>query len=160
MADSDSSTPTCVVSWPSAPLTHSLVNKSLQALNIPLIITSSVPPIVGNSFLIQWSSYDQIDHDLTHSQRQIVLSSSYIFRKGLIRKHFLSRCIHSYVVKHSTSSLIWATPRTFEFELSFSDELDELWADDLWELGEELANSPSWWILKPSVLFGSTLLSI
>jgi hypothetical protein len=120
-------------------------------LSIPLIITSSIPPVIENSFLIQWSSYDLIDHGLTHSQRQNVLSSSYIFRKALIRKHFLSHCIRSYVTKYSNSSLIRATPRTFELELSFSDELDELWADELWELGEELVNSPSWWILKPSV---------
>jgi tubulin---tyrosine ligase len=154
------SPPTCVVSWPSAPLTYSLVIKSLQALNTPLIITSSIPdPPAGNLFLFQWSSYDQIDHTLTHSHSQNVLSSSYIFRKALIRKHFLSRCLRSYVTKHSASSLIRATPRTFEFELSFSDELDELWADDLWELGAELVNSPSWWILKPSVPSESRLLS-
>jgi len=151
---------TCVVSWPSAPLTLSLVKQSLQALNIPIIITSSVPPIDENSFLIQWSSYDQIDHNLTHSHRQNVLSSSYIFRKALIRKHFLSQCIRLYVTKHPTSSLTRATPRTFEFELSFSDELDELWVDDLWELGAELVNSSSWWILKPSVTFGSGLLPV
>ena len=159
---SSSMPPTCVVSWPSAPLTRSLVEKSLQALNTPLVITSSIPrpPVVENKFLIQWSSYDHIDHNLTHSNRQTVLSSSYIFRKALIRKHFLSRSIRSYVTKRSTSSLKWATPRTFEFELSFSDELDELWADDLWELGKELDNAPSWWILKPSViLLGNFCLS-
>lgn len=143
-------TPTCFVSWPSAPLTYSLVKKSLQALNTSLTITS-IPPVEGNSFLIQWSTYDQIDHNLTYSHRQNVLSSSYIFRKALIRKHFLSGCIRSYVTKHSTSSLIRATPRTFEFELSFSDELDELWADDLWELGAEIVDSSSWWILKPGM---------
>jgi tubulin--tyrosine ligase len=152
--------PTCVVSWPSAPLTSSLVTKSLQVLNTPLTLVPSVPPVVGSSSLVQWSSYDQIDHNLTHSHRQNVLSSSYIFRKALIRKHFLSRCIRSYVTKHPTSSLTRATPRTFEFELSFSDELDELWADDLWELGEELINAPSWWILKPSVRFEANILSI
>jgi tubulin--tyrosine ligase len=158
--DSDSESPTCVVSWPSAPLTYSLVTKALQVLDTPLTLASSVPPVLGNSYLVQWSSYDQIDHNLTHSYRQNVLSSSYIFRKALIRKHFLARCIRSYVTKHATSSLIWATPRTFEFELSFSDELDELWADDLWELGEELTNAPSWWILKPSVRSDTNVRSI
>jgi tubulin---tyrosine ligase len=151
--------PTCFVSWPSAPLTYSLVINALKALNTDLTITSSLPSVVGKSFLIQWSSYDQIDHTLTHSNSQNVLSSCYIFRKALIRKHFLSRCIRSYVTKHLTSSLSRATPRTFDFELSFPDELDELWADDLWELGTELVNSPSWWILKPSVSFDSILLS-
>lgn len=42
-----------------------------------------------------------------------------------------------------------AWPRTYEIEISFADELDELFADELWELGEELGDTQKWWILKP-----------
>lgn len=141
----------CLVSWPSAPLTERLVLKSLQALHTPVEIITSVPNSVSDQLLIQWSSYDAIDHELTHLHRQKVLSSSYTFRKALIRKHFLSRCILSYVTKRSTSFLRVAMPQTYEIEISFADELDEMWADDLWELGEALKASNSWWILKPFV---------
>lgn len=144
-----------VVSWPSAPLTESLVLKSLQALHTPLTILTSTPESLSSStILIQWSSYDSIDHELTHLHHQRVLSSSYTFRKALIRKHFLSRCIISYVTKRSTSSLKQAIPLTFEIEISFADELEEMWADELWELGKALEVSKSWWILKPSVRLG------
>jgi hypothetical protein len=100
---------TALVAWPTAPFTESLVRKALTTIDITPSITSSVP----NSFtnLLQWSSYDEIDHELTHMHRETVLSSSYTFRKALIRKHFLSRCIHSYLTKHGDSPLKNAVPQ-------------------------------------------------
>lgn len=143
----------CLVFWPSAPLTDRLVRNALGALNVPIDIVSSVPQSLADRFLIQWASYDHIDHELSHQNRQKVLSSSYIFRKALIRKHFLSRCLSSYTTKRSSSLLKAAVPKTYEIEISFADELDEMWADDLWELGESLDQSRSWWILKPLASF-------
>ena len=140
-----------VVSWPSAPLTNSLVTQALDALHIPI----SISPPASFSSLVQWSSYDSIDHELTHLNRQTVLASSYTFRKALIRKHFLSRCLHSYLTKRPNSPLKPAIPVTFELELSFADELDEMWTDELWDLGQALEASKSWWILKPLVDTGN-----
>lgn len=99
---------------------------------------------------IQWSTYDSIDHELTH-QRHTSLSSSYTIRKALIRKHFLSRCIQSYLTKHDRSLLKKAIPRTWDFEISYADELDEMWSDELWDLGNELDDPKKWWILKPGM---------
>ncbi|KAG5644743.1 hypothetical protein DXG03_007872 [Asterophora parasitica] len=141
----------CLVSWPTAPLTDRLVRKALDALDVPVTVSASAPEQPTDSKLIQWASYDEIDHELTHLHRQDVLASSYTFRKALIRKHFLSRCLHSYVTKHPTSLLKAASPKTFEVEISFADELEEMWADDLWDLGEALDSSESWWILKPGM---------
>jgi len=100
--------------------------------------------------LVQWSTYDSIDHELTHKDHT-VLSSSYIIRKALIRKHFLSRCIHSYLMKRDQSLLKEAIPRTWDLEISYADELDEMWSDELWDLGERLDDPDKWWILKPSM---------
>lgn len=138
-----------LVSWPSAPLTESLVRRSLNDLESPPIVTSSPP----NSFsvLLQWSTYDSICHEFTHSNPRNVLSSSYIIRKALIRKHFLSRCIHSYLTKNKQSPLKHAIPQTWDLEISHADELDEMWCDELWDLGEELENSTKWYILKPGM---------
>ncbi|KAJ6509221.1 tubulin-tyrosine ligase [Mycena vitilis] len=136
-----------VVSWPTAPVTKSLVLNALRSLNPPPPIVSSPD---GDSNLL-WSTYDDIDHQLVHSHRKTVLSSSYTFRKALIRKHFLSRCLHSYVTKHPDSKLKTASPRTFEIELSFVDELEELLLDELWELGKDLDDGQKWWILKPGM---------
>ena len=147
------------VSWPSAPLTDSLVRNALLAL--PTIDNASIYSSIPQSFsrLVQWSSYDEIDHALTHdSSHHNVRSSSYVIRKALIRKHFLSHCIHSYLTKHPDSVLRTAVPKTWEIEISFADELDELWADELWDLSDvldKLIASPEvddrWWILKPGM---------
>ncbi|EGO03213.1 hypothetical protein SERLA73DRAFT_101340 [Serpula lacrymans var. lacrymans S7.3] len=145
--------PVVYVSWPLAPLTLSLVCTSLAEQDISSEIVSSLP----KSFfkLIQWSTYDSIDHELTKSRPFDVLSSSYTIRKALIRKHFLSRCIRSYITKHPESLLKNSVPRTWELDIAYADELDEMWSDELWDLGNELdSDNPlksHWWILKPGM---------
>ena len=136
------------VSWPTAPLTASLVQGALKKIKIPI---SNISSAQKNDYsLLQWSTYDEIDHERVHLNHGTVLSSSYIFRKALIRKHYLSRAIRSFLTKHPSSVLSNATPRTYEIEISFADELEEMWADELWDLGNELSFENSWWILKPS----------
>ncbi|KAF5355911.1 hypothetical protein D9756_003904 [Leucocoprinus leucothites] len=140
-----------LVSWPSAPLTHRLVLDSLEKLDAK---TNIVNALGKNQFdrLIQWSTYDEIDHELTNTRRKSVLASSYTFRKALIRKHYLAHSIHVYLTKFPASILQKASPRTYNLDLMFADELDEKWADDLYELGEFLDNEPHmWWILKPGM---------
>ena len=145
---------TAFVSWPSAPLTNRLVLDALRSLSLVPKIVSDLPSNPPSRFL-QWSTYDALEHDLTfsHHSDSKVLSSSYVIRKALIRKHYLSRCIHNYLVKHPDSTLKRGVPRTWELELSFADELDELWSDDLYDLAEEIEkNDPhKWWILKPGM---------
>jgi len=150
---------TAFVDWPSAPLTKSLVERALKSLPHPIKIESVLPKDFTSNLptkkLVQWAAYDSIDHELTAQARSTVLSSSYTFRKALIRKHFLSRTIHSYVTKHPDSPLARAIPRTWEIELAFADELDEMWTDELFDLAEFLEESgdskPRWCILKPGM---------
>ena len=136
-----------IVSWPLAPLTQSLVQNALRTSELSITVLSSAPDSVNP--LLQWSSYDEIDHDLTNAHGQNALSSSYIIRKALIRKHFLASTIGQYLSKRLDSPLRNGIPQTFVFDLSFADELDELLSDDLWELNEELVTKNKWWILKP-----------
>ncbi|RPD82658.1 hypothetical protein L226DRAFT_549318 [Lentinus tigrinus ALCF2SS1-7] len=148
---------TAFVSWPSAPLTNRLVLDALSSVTPPPSIIDSLPKDISNAprRLLQWATYDALDHDLTfsHDPTSKVLSSSYVIRKALIRKHFLSRCIHNYLTKHPESTLSRGVPKTWELELSFADELDELWSDDLYDLSEEIekGNPLKWWILKPGM---------
>jgi len=79
-----------------------------------------------------------------------VLSSSYIIRKALIRKHFLSRCLTAYITKHD-SALKNAIPRTWDLDIAFADELGEMWSDELWDLAQEIDDPNKWWILKPGM---------
>ena len=145
------------VSWPSAPLTNRLVLDALKSLTPAPTIRDSLAQDLATSprQFLQWATYDALDHDLTfsHDPASRVLSSSYVIRKALIRKHYLSRCIHNYLTKHPDSTLTRNVPKTWDFELSFADELDELWSDDLFDLSEEIEKGdPSkWWILKPGM---------
>ena len=138
------------VSWPAAPLTASLVQGALKKITIPISYISGAQ--IHDYPLLQWSTYDEINHERVHLNHETVLSSSYIFRKALIRKHYLSCAIHSFLTKHPSSVLSNAIPRTYEIEISFADELEEMWTDELWELGNELSSVTSWWILKPSAI--------
>lgn len=150
---------TAFVDWPGAPLTKYLVERALQSLSHVVKIEHALPKDVTSNSpakkLIQWASYDSINHELTALARHTVLSSSYTFRKALIRKHFLSRTIHSYVTKYPSSPLAHAVPRTWEIELAFADELDEMWTDELFDLSEFLEepadSKPRWCILKPGM---------
>ena len=146
---------TAFVDWPSAPLTKSLVERALKSLPRTFKIESTLPKDFNSSSpterLIQWSAYDSIDHEMTARGPHTVISSSYTFRKALIRKHFLSRTVHSYVTKHPDSPLARAVPRTWEIELTFADELDEMWTDELFDLAQFLEEYGHWCILKPGM---------
>ncbi|KAI6132698.1 tubulin-tyrosine ligase family-domain-containing protein [Pisolithus croceorrhizus] len=151
----DVNAPSCrlvaLVSWPAAPLTDSLVRRALTDIG-RVEVSQSLPTLPPSSKLLQWAAYDSIDHSLTATEPNRVLSSSYTIRKALIRKHFLARCTRSYVLKHPQSVLATSVPRTWNFEMSSAHELDELWHDELWDLGEELETSPGrWYILKPGM---------
>ncbi|TFK76949.1 TTL-domain-containing protein [Pluteus cervinus] len=139
------------VEWPHAPLTKSLVIAALKSLDIPFTVLDKLSERSENKPLLQWATYDAIDHEITFKERELALSSCYTFRKALIRKHFLSRTVHSYTTKRPLSILKSAIPRTFELELTFADELDEMWTDELWELAAVLDEGNSWWILKPGM---------
>jgi len=55
------------------------------------------------------------------------------------------------LTKYPDSSLKDSVPRTWDLEISFADELDEMWSDQLWDLGNEIDTSSQWWILKPGM---------
>lgn len=63
-----------------------------------------------------------------------------------------------YCSKHPDSCLRFSVPKTFYFDLSFPDELDELLQDDLYEVAlafeEDEARGDGqekWWILKAAL---------
>lgn len=142
-------TSSAFLSFPSAPLTRSLINNALRKVLPSLLVNDTK---LDSDKLLQWATYDNIDHESTLASPSTILSSSYIIRKALIRKHFLNRTIKVYVAKNPNSILSTSTPRTWDFEISFADELDELWQDDLYDLSIEMDNNPNqWWILKPGM---------
>ncbi|KAF8496676.1 tubulin-tyrosine ligase family-domain-containing protein [Gautieria morchelliformis] len=135
------------VSFPGAPLTESLIRNALTKLDESIVVTDEVPHSAIT--LLQYCGYDHLDHELTHSRPETVLASSYTIRKSLIRKHFLHRTTSLYIAKHPGCILAAGVPRTWDIEIAWADELDDQFADELWDLGAMLDNSPGqWYILK------------
>jgi tubulin---tyrosine ligase len=135
------------VSFPGAPLTESLIRNALTKLDESIVVTDEVPP--SATTLLQYCGYDHLDHELTHSRPETVLASSYTIRKSLIRKHFLHRATSLYIAKHPGCILAAGVPRTWDIDIAWADELDDQFADELWDLGAMLDDSPGqWYILK------------
>ncbi|GAA5870185.1 hypothetical protein JCM16303_001918 [Sporobolomyces ruberrimus] len=104
---------------------------------------------------LQWSDYDELDWDWAMKEDKLL--NSFAIRKALIRKSNLSHTIALYLSKNPDSPLRRAAPKTFHFNCSFADELDELLMDDLYEVEqsfrdtEEGGKEEKWWILKAAL---------
>ncbi|CCC71792.1 hypothetical protein NCAS_0I01240 [Naumovozyma castellii] len=103
-----------------------------------------------NSVLFQYGDYEQLDVDKLMSSPEKYFTNSYVYRKALIRKHYLSHTVHSYVVKHPESILNTAVPETYTIDLDYAEFLDDS-LDENWELRQELEKEEKWWIVKPSM---------
>lgn len=153
-----------VASYPTAPFTETLVKNALRKLyaNQELKFLDVAPEpenIPKPARVLQWMAYDDTNHALTLARRDTVLSSSYAIRKSLIRKHFLQRLVAGYVAKRGAdSALARGVPTSWDAEITFADDLDEMWSDDLYELGllldenaEKSDEEKKWFILKPGM---------
>lgn len=85
------------------------------------------------------------------------LMNSYIIRKALIRKHYLSTTCYNWSTKHPESILATNVKPSCEFELDYAEFLDEALVE-AWELQESWAKGQDkgveereWWILKPGM---------
>jgi tubulin---tyrosine ligase len=145
-----------IVFFPDAPYTASIIKDALKRLGLHIAIYETMDSIDGSTPLLQWATYDSLSHEMTLSRPRDVLTSSYVIRKSLIRKHFLHRAIQTYLTKNPLSRLNDMVPATWDVEISHSDELDEMWADELYELGQVLPEKSGddyqhWYILKPGM---------
>lgn len=103
--------------------------------------------------LLQWRQYEQIDFDDTLRYPQNLVNS-YVIRKSLIRKHYLSNTIAHWVTKHPNSLLKRHWKVGVEFELDYAEFLDDALVE-AFELNESFVKNEGkdphereWWILK------------
>jgi hypothetical protein len=142
---------TAYVTWPSKHITG-LVTSALHDIGVSETLSDIAPEeSTDPGPLLQWTTYDSLSHSLTLEYPNNVLASSYNIRKALIRKHFLHQTIVNYLTKTPESILRKAIPQTWLIDISFADELEDAWADELWDLSAELDKGDKWFILKPGM---------
>lgn len=130
--------------------------KSKLPENCYELSTSSSDTAGSKVSQLQIRAYEAIDFDQGLS-RPDSLFNAYIIRKALIRKHYLSNTIFSWVTKNPDSPLKDHFKPAVDFELDYAEFLDdalveafELRASFERNEGKE-ANGREWWILKPGM---------
>ncbi|OUM55311.1 hypothetical protein BVG19_g4825 [[Candida] boidinii] len=108
----------------------------------------------GDGKIFHFGEYEELDMDKMMSNSSY-LTNSYIYRKALIRKHYLSNTINIHTSKNPGSILKKAFPDSFQFELDYAEFLDDV-LDEVYELRCELEENesngcPKTFILKPSM---------
>lgn len=110
-----------------------------------------------DSKILQITPYETIDFDYAQSHPGTCLINSYMIRKALIRKHFLSATVDIWVAKNPGSVLKTHVKRSEAFEVDYAEFLDDalIEAFDLRASLDQNALVPAkdreWWILKPSM---------
>lgn len=118
----------------------------------------------ADSRVLQISSYESIDWDFASMHERTCLVNSYMLRKALIRKHYLSSTIENWTAKRPESILKTHVKRGDAFELDYAEFLDDALVEafdlraslerneeqleDGTEKGKE---AREWWILKPGM---------
>lgn len=119
----------------------------------------TLPSVLGGSDVKAFAitPYEQIDFDFAASNRRTCLINSYMIRKALIRKHYLSTTIDHWMAKNPGSLLRKHFKRSDAFELDYAEFLDDSLIE-AFDLRESLDKNASlkqeereWWILKPGM---------
>ncbi|KAG8423592.1 hypothetical protein J3458_000479 [Metarhizium acridum] len=112
------------------------------------------------SKVIQITPYESIDFEFAATHSTSCLINSYMIRKALIRKHYLSATVDHWVAKNPDSPLKQHVKRSESFEVDYAEFLDDALVEafDLRESMDRNAeihdNEPSkreWWIVKPGM---------
>lgn len=106
---------------------------------------------------LQWRQYESIEFDSLMEHSSTCLGNSYIIRKALIRKHYLSATVSHWLTKNPESALQKHVKPSVEFEVDFAEFLDDALLEafelkESWERNEgKEASEREWWILKPGM---------
>ncbi|KAI1654804.1 sure-like protein [Daldinia decipiens] len=139
--------------------------ESYTLLSIPDLVVQGEPvplskllPENSNSPVLQITPYEAIDWDYVDSHAEKCIVNSYMLRKALIRKHYLSATVEQWVAKRPESVLKTHVKRSEAFELDYAEFLDDALVEafDLRaslekNTEQEPGHEIEWWILKPSM---------
>jgi len=140
------------------PYVEPLIHSSLARLlpNLTLIPSLSALPSPETN-LLQWRQYESLEFDHAAWRASNNMINSYVFRKALIRKHYLSTTISNWLVKHPESCLKQHVKEATAFEVDYAEFLDDALVE-AWDLREAMGRNEEcdegereWWILKPGM---------
>lgn len=112
------------------------------------------------SKVLQITPYESIDFEFAAEYSKSCLINSYMIRKALIRKHYLSATVDHWVAKNPDSPLKQHVKRSESFEVDYAEFLDDALVEcfDLREsldrnaeIDESEPSKKEWWILKPGM---------
>ena len=136
-----------------------LLLSTFRDLPCEVISTIAALPTHGAP-VVQYRAYESLDFDHALSHPSTSLVNSYIIRKALIRKHYLSHTISNWLVKNPHSILKQHFKASVDFEVDYAEFLDEALVE-AWELHESFARNAALtdetecqretWILKPGM---------
>lgn len=138
------------------PLLLNAIKARVPAELLVLIKDASELPSTDSKFL-QWRQYESLDFDRLMSGSDTSLSNSYVIRKALIRKHYLSMTVSHWLTKNPESALKRHVKPGVEFEVDFAEFLDDALIEafelhESWQRNESKEPSErEWWILKPGM---------
>ncbi|UKZ53924.1 hypothetical protein TrVGV298_007726 [Trichoderma virens] len=118
-------------------------------------LSSTLPS--SDSSVLQIIPYEAIDFEFASSHTKTSLINSYMIRKALIRKHYLSATLDHWAAKNPDSVLKKHLRRSEAFEVDYAEFLDDALVEafDLRESmdrnEEKEASEREWWILKPGM---------
>lgn len=118
-------------------------------------LSSTLPS--SDSSVLQIIPYEAIDFEFASSHTKTSLINSYMIRKALIRKHYLSATLDHWAAKNPDSILKKHLRRSEAFEVDYAEFLDDALVEafDLRESmdrnEEKESSEREWWILKPGM---------
>ncbi|KAI1091105.1 sure-like protein [Rostrohypoxylon terebratum] len=127
-----------------------------EASGEPVSLSKLIPDN-NSSHILQITPYEAIDWDYVDAHPRSCLVNSYMLRKALIRKHYLSATVEQWVAKRPESVLSSHVKRSEHFELDYAEFLDDALVE-AFDLRESLEKNEGkeegereWWILKPGM---------
>ncbi|KAK5722971.1 hypothetical protein LTR17_014103 [Elasticomyces elasticus] len=125
-----------------------------------VFLNENEAPPTPNAKLLQWRQYESIDFEHLLAHPGTSLANSYVIRKALIRKHYLSTTVSHWLTKHPDSVLKDHVKGGVEFEVDYAEFLDDALVE-AWELKDSWGRNGGlvegegegreWWILKPGM---------
>ena len=141
-----------MVTYPKDSYIYEPLSKSIGKFFANTTIEATIPP-KGDYKVFHYGDYEELDHERIMEDKNYIVNS-YIYRKSLIRKHYLSNTIAMYQAKHPESILKTSFPESFQFELTYAEFLDDI-LDEVYELRcvlmENEEKMDKTYILKPSM---------